>query len=330
MAVHRPAAIERNPLTPIETDTPEPGPGEILVRIRTCGVCRTDLHVAEGDLPPRRPRIIPGHEIVGVVERRGLGATRFEPGARVGIAWLRYTCGTCVYCRRGRENLCPNARFTGYDHDGGYAEAAVVHEDFAYRLPEGLGDEEIAPLLCAGIIGFRALKRAEVKPDSTIGLYGFGGSAHIVIQVAGYWGCKIFVMTRGGRHRELAESMGADWVGTAEARPPAPLDSAILFAPAGEIVPPALEALDYGGILAIAGIHLSAIPTLEYERHLFHEKELRSVTANTREDGEEFLALAAKIPVRTHTAAFDLGQANQALQMLKHDELKGAAVLRIS
>ena len=330
MAVHRPAAIERNPLTPIETNTPEPGPGEILVRIRTCGVCRTDLHVAEGDLPPRRPRIIPGHEIVGVVERRGLGATRFEPGARVGIAWLRYTCGTCVYCRRGRENLCPNARFTGYDHDGGYAEAAVVHEDFAYRLPEGLGDEEIAPLLCAGIIGFRALKRAEVKPDSTIGLYGFGGSAHIVIQVARYWGCRIFVMTRGGRHRELAESMGADWVGTAEARPPAPLDSAILFAPAGEIVPPALEALDYGGILAIAGIHLSAIPTLEYERHLFHEKELRSVTANTREDGEEFLALAAKIPVRTHTAAFDLGQANQALQMLKHDELKGAAVLRIS
>jgi len=330
MAVHRPAAIERNPLTPIETNTPEPGPGEILVRIRTCGVCRTDLHVAEGDLPPRRPRIIPGHEIVGVVERRGLGATRFEPGARVGIAWLRYTCGTCVYCRRGRENLCPNARFTGYDHDGGYAEAAVVHEDFAYRLPEGLGDEEIAPLLCAGIIGFRALKRAEVKPDSTIGLYGFGGSAHIVIQVARYWGCRIFVMTRGGRHRELAESMGADWVGTTEARPPAPLDSAILFAPAGEIVPPALEALDYGGILAIAGIHLSAIPTLEYERHLFHEKELRSVTANTREDGEEFLALAAKIPVRTHTAAFDLGQANQALQMLKHDELKGAAVLRIS
>ena len=330
MAVHRPAPIETNPLSLVEIDAPEPGPGEILVRVRTCGVCRTDLHVVEGDLPPRRPRIIPGHEAVGVVERRGPGATRFAPGARVGIAWLRYTCGVCVYCRRGRENLCPNARFTGYDYDGGYAEFAVVHQDFAYGLPEGLGDEEIAPLLCAGIIGFRALKRAEVKPGSTLGFYGFGGSAHIAIQVARYWGCRIFVMTRGGRHRELAESMGADWVGATEARPPAPLDSAILFAPAGEIVPAALEALDYGGILAIAGIHLSPIPTLEYERHLFHEKELRSVTANTRADAEEFLALAARIPVRTHTIAFDLGQANQALQMLKHDEVKGAAVLRVS
>ena len=330
MAIHKPAPIETNPLTSIELDTPEPGPGEILVRVRTCGVCRTDLHVAEGDLPPRHPQIIPGHEVVGTVERRGLGCTRFEPDARVGIAWLRYTCGTCIYCRRARENLCPNARFTGYDHDGGYAEFATVREDFAYRLPEQLGDEEVAPLLCAGIIGYRALKRAEVKPNSTLGLYGFGGSAHIVIQVAHHWGCRVFVMTRGGRHRQLAESMGADWVGTADAEPPAPLDSAILFAPAGEIVPPALEALDYGGVLAIAGIHLSDVPTLNYERHLFHEKELRSVTANTRADGEEFLKLAAEIPVRTHTTAFDLGQANQALQMLKHDELQGAAVLRIS
>ena len=330
MAVHKPAPIETNPLTSIELDTPEPGPGEILVRVRTCGVCRTDLHVTEGDLPPRHPQIVPGHEVVGTVERRGLGCTRFEPDARVGIAWLRYTCGTCVYCRRGRENLCPNARFTGYDHDGGYAEFAIVREEFAYRLPDQLGDEEAAPLLCAGIIGYRALKRAEVKPNSLVGLYGFGGSAHIVIQVAHHWGCRVFVMTRGGRHRELAESMGADWVGTADAEPPAPLDSAILFAPAGEIVLPALEALDYGGVLAIAGIHLSDVPSLNYERHLFHEKELRSVTANTRADGEEFLKLAAEIPIRTHTVAFDLGQANQALQMLKHDELKGAAVLRVS
>src|SRR5581483_390633 len=330
MAVYAPAAIETNPLRAIEIAEPEPGPREICVRIRTCGVCRTDLHVAEGDLPPRHPRIIPGHEIVGTVARRGEGCTRFAPGARVGVAWLRETCGACAYCRRGRENLCPNARFTGYDHDGGYAEYAVVREDFAYHLPERLGIEETAPLLCAGIIGYRALKRAGVKPDTTVGLYGFGGSAHIALQVAKYWGCRVFVMTRGGKHREHARELGADWVGTAQERPPRLLDSAILFAPAGDLVPPAMEALDQGGILAIAGIYLSPIPTLDYERHLFHEKELRSVTANTRADGQEFLELAAKIPVHTTTVAFGLDQANQALQMLKHDELKGAGVLRIA
>lgn len=330
MAVHRPAPIERNPLSPIELAAPEPGAGEIAVRIRACGVCRTDLHVAEGDLPPRRERVIPGHEIVGVVERCGAGCSRFAPGARVGIAWLRETCGRCVHCRRARENLCPNARFTGYDHDGGYAEAAVVREDYAYAIPASLGDDEAAPLLCAGIIGFRALKRAEVKPGSTVGLYGFGGSAHIAIQVARFWGCRVFVMSRGGRHRELAESMGADWVGSASEHPPAPLDAAILFAPAGELVPPALEALERGGILAVAGIYLSPIPQLDYQRHLFQERELRSVTANTRADAEEFLAIAGQIPVRTHTIVLGLEQANSALQMLKHDELEGAAVLQVS
>ncbi len=330
VAVYDPAPIETSPLSLIELDLPAPSRGEILVRVLACGVCRTDLHVSEGDLHPRHPRIVPGHEVVAVVERCGPGTARFKPGERVGIAWLRETCGTCIYCLRGNENLCPNARFTGYDHDGGYAEYAVVREDFAYRLPEQLGVEESAPLLCAGIIGFRALKRAEVKPNTTVGLYGFGGSAHLALQVARHWGCRVFVMTRGGKHREHAKELGADWVGTAHERPPRPLDSAILFAPAGDLVPPALEALDQGGILAVAGIYLSPVPTLDYERHLFHEKELRSVTANTRADGEEFLELAGRIPIHTTTVAFALEQANEALQMLKHDELKGAGVLRIA
>ncbi len=329
MAVFAPAAIETDPLRAIELPEPEPGPREILVRIRTCGVCRTDLHVAEGDLPPRHPRIVPGHEIIGTVARCGEGCTRFAPGARVGVAWLRETCGQCAYCRRGRENLCPNARFTGYDHDGGYAEYAVVREDFAYPIPQALGDEEAAPLMCAGIIGYRAIRRADIRPGSTVGLYGFGGSAHIAIQVLKHWKCRVFVMSRGGRHQELAEALGADWVGSAAAVPPAKLDAAILFAPAGELVPPALEALDRGGILAVAGIYLSPVPVLDYERHLFYERELRSVTANTRADAEEFLALAGEIPVRTHTVAMALGEANRALNMLKHDQLKGAAVLHV-
>jgi propanol-preferring alcohol dehydrogenase len=330
MAVLKPAPIESDPLAAIEADVPEPEQGEILVRVKVCGVCRTDLHVAEGDLPPRHPRIIPGHEIVGIVERRGLGASRFQQGDRIGIAWLRETCGLCVYCQRGRENLCPNARFTGYDHDGGYAQWAVVREDFAYPLPASITDEEAAPLLCAGIIGFRAIKRAEIKPGATVGLYGFGGSAHLAIQVLRHWGCRVFVMSRGGPHRDLAKDLGAEWIGNADQPPPAPLDAAILFAPAGNLVLPAMEALDRGGILAIAGIYLSPIPVLDYERHLFYEKELRSVTANTRDDGNEFLKIAGEIPIRTSTMTFGLEEANMALKMLKHDEIKGAAVLRIS
>jgi propanol-preferring alcohol dehydrogenase len=329
MAVYSPAAIETEPLRAIELPDPEPGPREILVRIKTCGVCRTDLHIAEGDLPPRHPRIVPGHEIVGAVARCGPGCTRFAPGARVGVAWLRETCGQCTYCRRGRENLCTSARFTGYDHDGGYAEFVVVREDFAYARPDALGDEAAAPLLCAGIIGFRAIKRAEIRPEATVGLYGFGGSAHIAIQVLKHWRCRVFVMSRGGRHQQLAEELGADWIGPAAAPPPRKLDAAILFAPAGNLVAPALEALDRGGILAVAGIYLSPIPALDYERHLFYERELRSVTANTRADGEEFLKIAGEIPVRTHTLGMKLAEANRALYMLKHDELKGAAVLHI-
>jgi propanol-preferring alcohol dehydrogenase len=330
MVVHTPAPIESNPLMLADLETPQPQPGEILVRVTACGVCRTDLHVTEGDLAPKHPQIVPGHEVVGVVERLGAGCKRFAVGARVGIAWLRETCGVCAWCRRGRENLCPDARFTGWDHDGGYAEFATVREDFAYAVPVNVPDAEIAPLLCAGIIGYRAIKRAEVHPGSTIGLYGFGGSAHLAIQVLKHWGCRVFVMSRGGVHRDLARELGAAWIGEADERPPAPLDAAILFAPAGDLVLQALAALDRGGILAIAGIYLSTIPMLDYDRHLFNEKELRSVTANTRADGEEFLKIAGEIPIRTHTIAMDLADANRALAMLKHDELKGAAILRVS
>lgn len=328
IVVERPAPIESNPLRLIERPKPVPGDGEILVRVTTCGVCRTDLHLAEGDLPPKHPQTVLGHEIVGVVEHAGARAHRFKAGDRVGIAWLRETDGTCKYCRSGRENLCPNARFTGWDRDGGYAEYAAAREEFAYALPAAIDDEHVAPLLCAGIIGYRAIKRAAIVPGATVGLYGFGGSAHLAIQVLKHWSCRVFVMSRGGLHRELAEELGADWIGDAMQPPPAPLDAAILFAPAGELVPAALDALGRGGILAVAGIYLSAIPPLDYERDLFYEREIRSVTANTRADGEEFLALAGEIPIKTSTVVMRLEDAHRALTMLKHDELRGAAVLQ--
>jgi propanol-preferring alcohol dehydrogenase len=330
MVLQTPAPIESNPLQSVDVERPRPQPGEILVRVRVCGVCRTDLHVAEADLPAKHPWIIPGHEIVGEVVELGAGCRRFRPGQRVGIAWLRQTCGACPYCRRGRENLCPNARFTGWDQNGGYAQWATVREEFGYLLPGTITDEQLAPLLCAGIIGYRAIKRAEIRPGATVGLYGFGGSAHLALQVLHHWKCRVFVMTRGGRHQELAKEMGAEWIGSAEEPPPAPLDAAILFAPAGNLVLPAMQALDRGGILAVAGIYLSAMPPLDYERHLFYEKELRSVTANTRQDGEEFLKIAGEIPIRTHTVPMALDDANLALQKLKRDELQGAAVLQIA
>jgi propanol-preferring alcohol dehydrogenase len=327
IVLEKPAPIETNPLRLVDKPQPVPGAGEILVRVAACGVCRTDLHVTEGDLPPKHAGIVPGHEVVGFVEKLGPGSRRFKTGDRVGIAWLRETDGECRYCRSGRENLCPNARFTGWDSDGGYAEYAVVREDFAYQLPANIDDEHAAPLLCAGIIGFRAIKRAGIVPGATVGLYGFGGSAHLAMQVLKHWKCRVFVMSRGGVHRELAEELGADWIGEASDRPPAPLDAAILFAPAGDLVPPILAALDRGGILAIAGIYLSAIPPLDYERDLFYEREIRSVTANTRADGEEFLRIAGEIPIKTYTIGLRLDEANRALAMLKHDELRGAAVL---
>jgi propanol-preferring alcohol dehydrogenase len=329
MTLERPGPIESNPLRLTEKPDPSPGPGEILVRIRVCGVCRTDLHVSEGELAPKRAGIVPGHEIVGVVERLGPGSSRFAIGTRVGVPWLRYTCGVCRYCLKQRENLCPNALFTGWDADGGYAELTVVGEDFAYALPDAIDDEHAAPLLCAGIIGFRAIKRAAIEPGATVGLYGFGGSAHLAIQVLKHWNCRVFVMSRGGVHRELAEKLGADWIGDARETPPARLDAALLFAPAGALVAPIMRSLDRGGVLAIAGIYLSAIPQLEYDRELFYEREIRSVTANTRADGEEFLRLAGAIPIRTYTAGMRLDEANRALTLLKSDQLRGAAMLHV-
>ena len=327
MVLDNPAPVESSPLAPRDIPAPVPGPHEVRLRVQACGVCRTDLHVLEGELPPQRPHVIPGHQVVGEVEALGPGATRFAPGDRAGIAWLRYTCGECRYCRAGDENLCPSARFTGYHENGGYAEFAVVHEDFAYRLPRTLDPVHTAPLLCAGIIGYRALRRANVRPGCRLGLYGFGSSAHVCIQVARHWGCTVYVMTRDLRHQELARQLGAAWAGGAIESPPQPLDSAILFAPVGDLVPTALEGLDKGGTLALAGIHLSRIPPLDYQRHLFYEKNLRSVTANTRRDGEELLQLAAQIPLKPHVTPFPLDQANQALQKLKADAINGSAVL---
>lgn len=325
-----PASIDTSPLRLADLPMPEPGEGEVRVRVEACGICRTDLHVVEGELPPQVGRIVPGHQAVGVIDRLGPQATRFAVGDRVGIAWLRYTCGQCRYCRAGNENLCPNARFTGWHANGGYAEYAIVHEDFGYAIPAALGVAEATPLLCAGIIGYRALRRAELRPGGRLGLYGFGSSAHIAIQVARHLGCTVYVMTRDEPHQALARQLGAAWAGGAYERPPEKLDSAVLFAPAGELVLPALEALEQGGTLALAGIYLSDIPVLNYERHLFHEKNLRSVTANTRADGEELLRIAAEIPIRPHTTPYPLADANRALQDLKHDRIQGSGVLMVS
>jgi len=329
LTLSRPAPVDTAPLQLVDLPIPTPQDNEVLVRVEACGICRTDLHVVEGELPPQVPRIVPGHQVVGVVDRCGAQARRFDVGDRVGIAWLRYTCGECRSCRQGNENLCPHARFSGWHENGGYAEYAVVREDFAYTIPPALGVAAATPLLCAGIIGYRALRRAEVRPGCRLGLYGFGSSAHIAIQVARHLGCTVYVMTRDLPHRDLARELGAVWAGGAEDTPPEKLDSAILFAPAGNLVPPALEALDQGGTLALAGIYLSDIPSLNYDRHLFREKNLRSVTANTRADGEELLRVAAEIPIRPRTVPYPLADANRALQDLKHDRIQGSGVLLV-
>jgi len=330
MALRAPAPVEERPLALVEREAPAPGPGEVALSVEVCGVCRTDLHLVEGDLAPRRPGVVPGHEVVGRVVSCGAGVTRLREGERVGVAWLHRACGACEYCRRGDENLCLAPCFTGWDVDGGYAERMVAPEAFVYRLPEDLTPRQVAPLLCAGIIGYRAFARSGARAGQRLGLFGFGGSAHLVIQIARHAGCEVYVFSRELRHRELAAELGASWVGGSFDAPPRPLDAAILFAPAGELVPAALERLDRGGTLAVAGIHLSQIPALDYARHLFQERTLRSVTANTRADGEALLRLAAEIPLETRTRTYPLEAANEALLDLKRDRLRGAAVLELA
>lgn len=323
--------METGPLEQVTADVPRPEPSELLVAVRACGVCRTDLHVAEGDLPVHREHVTPGHEVVGEVMEVGSEAVGdgFEVGDRVGIAWLRHTCGVCKYCRRGAENLCPESRYTGWDADGGYAEFATVPAAFAHHLPSGYSDSELAPLLCAGIIGYRSLLRAELPPGGRLGIYGFGGSAHITAQVALAQGAEVHVMTRGAEAQQLARKLGAASAQGAADPPPVPLDAAILFAPVGDLVPPAMEALDRGGTLSIAGIHLSDVPSLNYQRHLFQEREIRSVTSNTRADARAFLDFAAGHHIEVTTPEYPLAQADRALADLAGGHIAGAAVLLV-
>jgi len=315
--LYRPAPVETAPLRLEDWPVPEPGPGEVLVKVHACGICRTDLHVVEGDLPPRLSPVIPGHQVVGIAS-----------GARVGVAWLHQTCGRCPYCLSNRENLCDAPRFTGYSAHGGFAEYVVAPKDFVYPLPDDFDDLQAAPLLCAGIIGFRCLRTAGVARGTHLGVYGFGAAAHVALQVANYWGARVSVCTRDERHRRLALELGAAWAGAAAQPPPAPLDAAIIFAPAGELVPAALGAVRKGGVVVLGGIHMSPLPTMPYEL-LYGERVLRSVMNNTREDGNDFLRLAAQIPLRPEVEVYPLAEANQALLKLKSDAIRGAAVLRV-
>jgi propanol-preferring alcohol dehydrogenase len=328
--VSGPRPIDQSPLALVARPVPVPARGEVLVRVRACGVCRTDLHLAEGDLAPRRGEVVPGHEVVGEVVQLGEDAGRFRTGERVGIAWLRHTCGACRWCRAGRENLCAQSRYTGWDADGGYAEFAVVPEAFAYRIPTSFADEQAAPLLCAGIIGYRSLLRAQLPVGGRLGIYGFGASAHLTAQLAIAEGAEVHVLTRGQEARELAGQLGAASVGGPLDPAPVPLDSAIIFAPAGDLVPLALESLGPGGTLALAGIHMSDIPTLNYQRHLFSERTVCSVTSNTRRDGEEFLVLAQRLGVQVTTTPVPFDQADLALRDLGAGRVRGAAVLTLT
>jgi len=325
--VAEPGPIESGPLRLVDRPEPEPGPGELLVRVVCCGVCRTDLHLAEGDLPPRHPGMTPGHEVVGEVVATGPGDTRFAAGDRVGVAWLASTDGSCRYCRRGRENLCPASTYTGWDIHGGYAEYLVARDAFVHPLPAGLPDEQIAPLLCAGIIGYRALLRADLPPGGALGIWGFGGSAHLTAQIAIAQGASVHVFSRAPAARNLALALGAASAQDSFDPTPEPLDSAILFAPAGELVQPGLAALDRGGTLAVAGIYLSQIPPLDYAEHLFYERQVRSVTANTRGDALEFLRLAERLRLRVEVQPYPFDRADRALADLAADRFTGTAVL---
>lgn len=325
------APIERNPLELVDIPVPEPGAEEILIRNKVCGVCHTDLHTVEGELPQVKLPIIPGHEVVGIVEKRGENASRFKEGDRIGVAWLYSACGECEFCLRGNENLCVTPRFTGCSVNGGFADYMVVPEKFAYVIPERLYDDiEAAPLLCAGIIGYRALRLSEIKPGQRLGLYGFGASAHIAIQVALYWECEVYVFSRSEVHRALARKLGAYWTGSSKDEPPSKLHSSIIFAPAGELVLDALNVLEKGGTVALAGIYMSPIPEMDYVKYFYQERTLRSVANATRQDGEELLRIAAEIPIHTVTQVFTLEEASKALQLLKAGKINGAAVLQVS
>jgi alcohol dehydrogenase, propanol-preferring len=329
MMLDAPRPAEEDPLSLRDVPLPEPGKGQIRLRVRCCGVCRTDLHIVEGDLDLPKLPVIPGHQVVGIVDAIGRDATLFRPGERVGVPWLYFTEGVCSYCRRGQENLCDNGRFTGFHVDGGYAEAMVVQEDFAYLIPQRFDDEHAAPLLCAGVIGYRTFRLSQVRPGECLGMYGFGGSAHIVLQMARHHGCEVYVFTRSRAHRELAMKLGAAWTGDALDPVPAPLDAAIVFAPAGALVPAALGVVRKGGTVALAGISMSQIPPMDYEL-LYQERVLRSAANSTRDDVRECLELASDARVQTEVEMFPLEQANQALQALKHSRINGTAVLRIA
>jgi propanol-preferring alcohol dehydrogenase len=330
MVLNATAPVDANgPLVFTDVPDPAPGQGEVRLRVRCCAICRTDLHVVKGDLPAAKRPVIPGHQAVGVVDAVGPGCTRFTVGQRVGVAWLRHTCGICRYCTSGRENLCESSQYTGYHADGGYAELAVVPEDFAYELPAGYGDVEVAPLLCAGIIGYRALRRCNLREGGTLGIFGFGSSAHIVLQIARRRGHDVYVVTRGAGHQQLAREIGAAWAGDDATTLPVKLDAAIVFAPSGMVVPPALSALAPGGTVSLAGIHMTPIPSLDYQSHLYGERDVHPVTANTRQDGRDLLNEAAAAGIRPHTVTYPLADANRALLDMKEGRIDGTGVLAV-
>ena len=326
LQLNQPGPVEGNPLRIVDLDIPRIAGSQLLLHVRACGLCHTDLHIVEGELPVQKRPLVPGHQIVGIVEAVGPDVRSYRLGDRVGVPWLNAVCGKCRFCTSGRENLCDNARFTGYHVDGGYAEYVVVDESAAYSIPTLFSDEEAAPLLCAGVIGFRALRLSDIKPGGRIGLYGFGASAHIAIQILRHWGCEVYVFTRSHHHRDLATELGAAWTGSAEEHPPHLSDSAVIFAPAGQLVVSALKVLDKGGTVALAGIHMSPIPGFEYNI-LYHERTLRSVANSTRQDVRDLLELAGRIPLQTETEAFPLADVNRALQRLKKSEIRASGVL---
>jgi propanol-preferring alcohol dehydrogenase len=329
MVLNAPKPTEESPLVLEKLPAPSPSDGQVLIRVSACGVCHTDLHIVEGELPLPKLPLIPGHQIVGAVAALGAGVGRFNVGERIGVPWLGSTCGVCDFCTRGLENLCESARLTGYHSDGGYAEYVVAPADFAYRLPDGYEDVQAAPLLCAGVIGYRALKISGIGPGGRLAMYGFGGSAHVAIQVARHWGCTVDVMTRNPAHRKHALDLGAAWTGGAEDAPPAKHDAAVVFAPAGGLVPVALSNLRRGGTVALAGIYMTPIPEMDYGGLLYHERSVKSVANSTRQDVIDLLEIAPKVPIRTDVQVFALEEANGALLAMKESRITGAGVLKM-